>query len=44
MRYLIAAYFAVWIVLFLYVLTIERRLAHLSRELKLLREVAEKKK
>ncbi len=44
MPYLVAAYVAVWIILFGYIFAIERRTARLSRELKLLKELVEKEK
>lgn len=44
MSYFEAAYFAAWLILFLYVFYIERKLSHLTNEVKVLKEVLRKKK
>ena len=44
MSYFVAAYFAAWVIMFLYVFYIERKLAVLGRDLDNLKEVVKRKK
>ncbi len=44
MAYFAAAYFAAWLILFLYVFYIERKLALLGRDLEHLKNVVKRKK
>ncbi|HDP69269.1 MAG TPA: CcmD family protein [Actinobacteria bacterium] len=44
MSYFVAAYFAAWLILFLYVFYIERKLSVLGKDLKHLKDIVKRKK